>query len=149
MAVLIENINIQAAGMVEIHRTVEVRVTAEDARRKVNRWVHDYVSYMMRAETPTLVIGERALWRVPVALTASHVGRVGGVGEIDVDAISGKLDNGGDSIAQLIARAKEYVKDYPPYEPLKTVPEQYLVGKNVTALVAESSEVYTTGSEHS
>lgn len=147
MAVLLENFNIDKAGVYEITRTVDVRVTGEDARRKVNRWVLDSVSYMMRAETPTLVIDERAVWRVPVALTASHAGRVGVVGEIDVDASTGRMDAGVDRIGSMYARAMEFVKDYPPYEPLRNVPESYQLDQKSALLVAESPEGYGADSE--
>ncbi|MCP4683198.1 MAG: hypothetical protein GY864_12755, partial [Desulfobacterales bacterium] len=47
----------------KVDRSFEIKVTAEQARRQVNRWLHNEVSYMMRALNPTLAVGERVVWR--------------------------------------------------------------------------------------
>ena len=52
------------------------------------------VSFSIRCsmgDTPTLVIAERAVWRVPVLLTSPSRGVIGTVGSVDVDAQSGEL----------------------------------------------------------
>lgn len=147
MQVLFEDVDIRDRGTNEIRQTIDIRVTPEEARRKVNRWVLDSVSYMMHAETPTMVIDECAVWRVPVVLTASHAGRVGVVGEIDVDASTRRIDADVDRIASMYARAMEFVKDYPPYEPLRNVPESYRLEQKSAMLVAESPEGYGADSE--
>lgn len=145
MPVLLENVNIKDAGAYEIKQAIDIRVTPEEARRKVNRWVLDDVSYMMHAESPTLVIDDRAVWRVPVALTASHVGRVGAVGEIDVDAITGDLLNAEIRKAKIEACAVELARTLPPYPGPFTPPPEYLVQDSRPArqlLIAEDDEVY-------
>lgn len=68
-----------------------VHVTAATARRKVNRFVLDEISYLMGGEQPTLVETDRFVWRVPVVLTYPDQGVVGQAGSIDVDAESGEL----------------------------------------------------------
>lgn len=68
-----------------------VQVTAANARRRVNRFLLDEVSYLMGSEQPTLVGEERLIWRVPVVLTSPSRGIVGQVGTVDVDAESGDL----------------------------------------------------------
>ncbi len=68
-----------------------VCITAATARRQVNRFVLDEISYLMGGEQPTLAETDRLVWRVPVALTYPDQGVVGQVGFIDVDAESGKL----------------------------------------------------------
>ncbi|MDQ3248033.1 MAG: hypothetical protein M3Q45_02380, partial [Chloroflexota bacterium] len=82
MTILLERFTVPARGVLELElrESIEIRVTAEEARRKVNSWVFEYVSYMMCAEAPTFVIGKQAVWRVPAVFTASQVGRVGVVG---------------------------------------------------------------------
>jgi predicted DNA-binding antitoxin AbrB/MazE fold protein len=68
-----------------------VCITAATARRKVNRFVLDEISYLMGGERPTLIETDRLIWRVPVVLTYPTHGVVGRVGFIDVDARSGEL----------------------------------------------------------
>ena len=68
-----------------------VCVTAAAARRKVNRFVLDNVSYLMGGEQPVLAETDRLVWRVPVVLTYPTQGVVGSVGFVDVDAESGEL----------------------------------------------------------
>jgi len=109
----------------DIHRTFEIKVTAEQAQRQVNRWLFTEVSCMMGARTPTLVVGEQVVWRVPAVLTASHIGEVGVVGEIDVDVQNGEMDNTPARMAKLQACAIELGEKIPPYMP-RTVSPEYL-----------------------
>ena len=67
------------------------RIPAVAARRKVNVFVCNEISYLMGGGTPELVQGEQMVWRVPVLLTFPQHGTVGTVGVIDVDAESGDL----------------------------------------------------------
>ncbi len=70
----------------------QVQVTAAKARRIVNRFLLDQVSYLMGAEKPALIRVENHLaWRVPIVLTAPEKGIVGQVGTLDVDAESGDM----------------------------------------------------------
>src|SRR4051812_44491482 len=95
MTILLERYAIPERGLFEIDlkQSIDIRITAEEARRKVNRWLLDYVSYMMHAEAPTLVLGEQVVWRVPAVLTASHVGNVGIAGYVEVDVRNGEMNN--------------------------------------------------------
>ncbi len=68
-----------------------VRVSATAARRRVSGFVLNEISYLMGGSEPSLVIGERTVWRVPVILTFPTHGPVGTVGTIDVDAETGEL----------------------------------------------------------
>ena len=58
MTVVLENLIIPERGVLElnVNQSIEIKVTAEEARRKVNRWLLDYVSYMMHADPPTFVV---------------------------------------------------------------------------------------------
>jgi hypothetical protein len=76
---------------VDIHLTAEVNVTAAVARRKVNAFLATHVGNLLLADEPALTLGERIVWRVPVDLTAPPEGRLGRVGEVDVDVESGEL----------------------------------------------------------
>lgn len=78
-----------------------VQVTAAYARRKVNRLMLDCVSYLLLAGEPTLIQADRWYWRVPIDLTFPSLGRVGCVGEIDVDATSGQVKFTTEALAQI------------------------------------------------
>ena len=128
MTILLEPYTLPEQGTVQldIHRTFEIKVTAEQARCQVNRWLFTEVSCMMGARMPTLVVGERVVWRVPAVLTAAHVGEVGIVGEIDVDVQHGKMDNTPARIIELQACGSELGKKLPPYTSRGEVPPQYV-----------------------
>jgi hypothetical protein len=76
---------------VDIHLSAEVNITAVIARRKVNAFLATHVGNLLLADEPALTLGERIVWRVPVDLTSPPQGRVGRVGEVDVDIESGEL----------------------------------------------------------
>jgi hypothetical protein len=128
MTIVLERFDIPERGVLklDLHESIEIRVTAEEARRKVNSWVHEYVSYMMHAEAPTLVIGEQVVWRVPVTLTSSQVGEVGMVGTVRVDVRSGKMNNTDECKEQLIHCARELAAKLPPFQLIETLPEQFI-----------------------
>jgi hypothetical protein len=77
---------------VQVDQKIEIKVPAEDAQRQVSRFVHMEISTQMHAETPTLVINNKATWRVPVHLTFPSFGDVGCVGFIHVDPTTGELE---------------------------------------------------------
>ena len=75
----------------KVDRTIKVQVLAQEAQRKVSRFVHMEISTQMHAETPMLVVGDKITWRVPVHLTFPSFGDVGCVGFIHVDPTTGEL----------------------------------------------------------
>ncbi|HMN31576.1 MAG TPA: hypothetical protein PKE45_25730, partial [Caldilineaceae bacterium] len=109
----------------DIQRSFVIKITAEQAKRQVNRWVLLEVSCSMGAEAPTLVVGERVVWRVPIVLTASPVGIVGTAGTIDVDVDSGEMNNTAEHKEAIIQSAIELAKKLPPHRP-RSVPAEYL-----------------------
>lgn len=70
-----------------------VRVSADSARRKVNVFVLERVSNLFLADEPTLIQREdgNSVWLVPVDFTLPWIGRVGSVGELEVDARHGEI----------------------------------------------------------
>lgn len=77
---------------VTIHVSTKLNVTQVAARRKVNVFVLNEIGTGLGGDTPTLVIqNERLCWRVPVILAPSPKGRLGQVGQIDVDAQTGEI----------------------------------------------------------
>lgn len=120
MTIVLDHFVIPERGVFEIDlkQSIEIRVTAKEAQRKVDRWVMEYVSYMMHAEMPTLVITkEKTVWRVPAVYTASQVGRVGTVGTVDIDVFTGVMETSDKLGEQFIACAREMATKLPPYKP--------------------------------
>ena len=125
MTIILEQSTIPETGTFEIHKTVNIQVSAKQAQRKVDTWLLNEVSYMMGAEEPTLVIGERTVWRVPCRFTAPHVGRVGKVGDVDIDAETGEIYNIRKAKAAILCCARGLAKNLPPFR-VREVPEEYL-----------------------
>jgi len=76
---------------IDVHLSAEVNVTAAVARRKVNAFLATNVGNLLLADEPVLTLGERIVWRVPVDLTTPKSGRLGRVGDVDVDVENGEL----------------------------------------------------------
>ncbi|MBX3011798.1 MAG: hypothetical protein KF832_09850 [Caldilineaceae bacterium] len=144
MTIIVENVPIPERGRLEIDlkQSIEIKVTAEEARRKVNRWLLDHVSYMMHADPPTLIVdGKRAVWRVPAIYTASPIGIVGTVGLIDVDVYSGTMDSKDERKEQIIRCAQEKAAILPPYIPGQMkVPEEFIAKHLPRAKLAQLPE---------
>lgn len=76
---------------INIQLSATVNETAFSARQKVTGFVADEISTNMHATEPTLVVGDRICWRVPVILSMPPIGDRGEVGTIDVDVETGQL----------------------------------------------------------
>ena len=87
MTIILDNYVIPEKGRVDIQvdYSFEMNLTAEQAKRLVNKWLLNEVSYLLGAKAATLVIGERPVWRVPVWLGMSGLERPELVGTVDVD----------------------------------------------------------------
>ena len=129
MTILLEDISAPATGRFElaIQRTIHLHVTADQARQRVNGWVLDDISHMMGAEEAVLVLcKEQAFWRVPVVLTAPHVGKVGEVGVVHVNVETGEMDNGPERIDELQKNGAALGNRLPIYTPRSTDSPDYL-----------------------
>ena len=126
MTLILDNIAIPEQGTLEVklNLTIEIKVTAEQARKKVDHWLMDQVSFLMGAEPPALVVGERAMWRVPVFITFPHVGKAGIAGTVDVDVETSEMNNTPERKAEIERCAGEIAKRQPPFK-LMEVPEEY------------------------
>jgi len=49
MTIILDNYLIPEKGKVELNASFEIKVTSEEARRKVNRWLLEFVSTQMAA----------------------------------------------------------------------------------------------------
>lgn len=125
MTIILENYHIAETGLVEIHRPVNLTISAREAQRCVNSWLCLDVTMMFTAGEPTLIVGEATRWQVPVIYTAPHVGHVGVVGSVAVDAQSGLIDKDPANIEMMFCKAKKLSKTLPPFK-IKELPAEYL-----------------------
>ena len=127
MTLLLENYVVPERGQVEIvfQRSFEIKVTAEEARREVNRWLIEFVSIQMGADEPALVIGDRVVWRVPAHISFPQVGYAGNVGTIDINVETGEMDATEDKAAEMKRHGQEIAKRLPPFKPI-SVPSEFL-----------------------
>lgn len=121
MQVVLEAVNLPSEGAVtlDMRREFTIKVTAEAAQRKVNRWLWDEVSMLISADPPTLVIGTKIVWRVPIYFSAPGSGRVGVVGEVDIDIQTGGLLDTANHKIEIERCANKLAAGLPPFTPLK------------------------------
>lgn len=75
-----------------IQQKIEIRTSRDVARRQVSIFVGEQIANLLYGEPPTLVLhGDRAFWRVPVALATASLSRIGQVGAVEVDVATGEL----------------------------------------------------------
>lgn len=90
---------------------LRVRVTPFIAHQKVNALVSERVSglFFAPAGEPTLIEEESGsqVWRVPVDLTLPKGGRVGRVGQLEVDAYYGQVHVNDALLEQMAQRAEQ------------------------------------------
>ena len=96
---------------INISITATLNITAYTAQRKVSVLVLERVGTGLFGDEPRLIMADkRVCWRVPVIASSATAGRLGQVGEIDVDAQTGEvlatqnlLDVIGDNADRLVA----------------------------------------------
>jgi prevent-host-death family protein len=72
--------------------SIAVEVSAEEARRLVNRAIVPELGTGLGAKEPELMLrGQEVVWRVPIVLSLSQLGDLGEVGIIEVDAQTGAI----------------------------------------------------------
>jgi hypothetical protein len=89
------------------HIVATLNVTAEEARRQVNRQVVTELGTGLIARDPELVLaGEQIAWRVPIVLSLPGLGDLGQVGTVDIDARSGDLLLNPDARERIVQHAR-------------------------------------------
>lgn len=68
----------------------EIAVSPIVAKRRAGSYLAMNVTMMTLAGTPTLVLGDRPVWRCPVYFNYLPIGEVGTLGTIEVDAQTGE-----------------------------------------------------------
>ena len=93
MPVELERVVLPEYADVKIEVSVSARINITDvaAQRKVSRLLLDLVGTQLYGESPSLVAGQRLVWRVPVWLGLPPAGPIGQVGTLDVDTQTGEV----------------------------------------------------------
>ena len=110
MMALVKSIPSTGRLEVDIKVTADINISAYAARQKVNGFVLSEISYMMHAGEPTLVIGDRICWRVPIILSQTSKGDIGETGSIDVDVETGQLHISPKQITEIETRAEDLIR---------------------------------------
>jgi hypothetical protein len=71
--------------------TVEIPVSPDKARRRANGYIGMHIGILLGSSDPQLVLGDAPTWKLAVNFHLPHVGYVGQVGTIHVDAITGEV----------------------------------------------------------
>jgi len=93
MSVQVDQVALAQAGQVEvnIHLQASIHITARMAQRRASRLVISEIGNLLYGGEPSLVIGERVCWRVPIILAYPDTGPTGQVGVLDVDVETGAV----------------------------------------------------------
>lgn len=117
MSIILERYDTPKTGQLKISFDIsaQINISADDARRKVNGFLLNNVSYLIVGEKhPELVIGERVVWRVGVNHSLPGFGEIGRIGIIDVDVETGAIvPVTAQYIDEMIHRAKTLATSYP------------------------------------
>ncbi len=90
--------------------SAKLNVTQVAARCKVNVFILREIGTGLGGETPSLVVhNNRLCWRVPVVLALSPKGRLGQVGQVDVDAQTGEIQADDQLIRDITNHAERLV----------------------------------------
>jgi len=111
MTVMLETIKPPESGPlnIEIKLNANIQITSEAARRQVSVYVGNHIADLLHGDTPDLVLRESGVfWRVPVVLSSRSMGRIGPVGQIDVDVETGELNTTDQIISEIEDRAQRF-----------------------------------------
>ena len=108
MSVQLDGVTLPRSGRVavDIHLSADIHVTATTARRRVSRLVISEIGNLLYGGEPSLVVGERVCWRVPVMLAYPDTGPVGQVGALDVDIETGEVLASAGQLSEITAYAQ-------------------------------------------
>jgi hypothetical protein len=98
--------------LAEAPSVVAVNITAFSARQKINVLMLEKVSNLLLAGEPVFMRlpDGMYIWRVPIDLTLPGHGRIGRVGEIDIDAQHGELVYDEANLDQIEAIAQQMIQ---------------------------------------
>jgi hypothetical protein len=95
---------------ITVNVSATIDIDALTAQRKVTAWLISEVGNLLIGDTPSLVIGQRTVWRVPALLTSPTRSVIGQVGTVDVDAGSGELLTDPQLTQDLLTQARQLTR---------------------------------------
>ena len=106
-SVQLESLPMPYTGLlqVDIHLSAQINVTATMARRRVSRVVISEIGNLLYGGEPSLIVGDRIRWRVPVILAYPDTGPVGEAGTLDVDVETGMVLTSPERLQEITDRA--------------------------------------------
>lgn len=111
MVIDTEETAVESRLSVNVHIEAEV-LSAEKARRKANVWLLMNVGNLLGTENAELIYSDsQLLWRVDVILTSPIRGKLGCVGQLWLDAISGEPLPSDNLINEFLAKADAFSAD--------------------------------------
>ena len=117
MPIILEKYSIPASGHLElsVNISTEIKISADEARRRVNGFLLNNLSYLMVSDREAeLVVGEKVCWRIAIHHTLPGFGSVGRIGTIDVDVETGEIQPASpEQIEEMKRRAKILAGSYP------------------------------------
>jgi len=114
-SVQLEGLPLPRTGLLEvdIHLSTQINVTATMARRRASRVVVSEIGNLLYGGEPSLVVGDRIRWRVPVILAYPDTGPVGEVGTLDVDVETGIVLTSPERLQEITDRAHQLAQRTP------------------------------------
>lgn len=111
----------------DLNVSVEIKVSPQEAQRQCNIWLGEEVVMgfvAQQRDVPELIVREdnHVVWRCLIRYVA-HVGSVGILGYLDVDATTGQIFHTEKQIAQFFELAEQMSKTLPPYKPKVVLPQ--------------------------
>jgi len=94
---------------INIQVSAAINITAFTARQKATGYVADQISTNMHGGEPTLIVGSRICWRVPIILSLPPTGDRGNVGNIDIDVETGQFLVTPHTVMEMMQRAESLV----------------------------------------
>lgn len=127
--IILDDVTLPETGAVEIriNRSFTIGISAEEARHAVNRWLSSQVSMSLLADEPLLFISDEICWKIPVLLTAGHLGAVGRVGFVDVDIENGELHISPAIQQEISKKAVKLAQRFADAPAVRDAPLEYIV----------------------
>jgi hypothetical protein len=97
----------------QIRHETHLPISAFVARQKVNVLMLEHVSHMLLAGEPKLIqkSTQEWVWQVPIDLTYPSKGRVGQVGQIEVEAYHGEIQFTAALLTQITTRMEQLAQE--------------------------------------
>ncbi|CAG0927771.1 hypothetical protein TFLX_00611 [Thermoflexales bacterium] len=98
---------------VSINVSTTLNVTAYTAKRKANTFVLNRIGTGLFGDEPQLIVTDRLIcWRVPIFVSMASRGRLGQVGQIEIDAQTGEILADDNSLKDIAANAERLVASF-------------------------------------